>query len=246
MKKNIEIIAEVGINHGGDMQIATDLIWQAKRAGADVVKFQLYDPRKRKDIEEHPWKEVVLNSRITRRQLYQLKEECDKANIEFLASCFDVERVGWCEEIKVKRYKIASKSVYDKELVDAILLTNKPVIISCGMMAEGLPDNIEYENTNLSFLYCISHYPTMLEELNFYSGVRGTNFFKDDYEGFSDHTLGIAASCVAMSLGAVIVEKHITLDKTMDGPDHICSATIDELRFLCNFRGEVERILYEN
>ena len=246
----IEIIAEAGINHNGDMETAKKLIHEAKKAGADVIKFQLYDPRKRPDIEQHPWKDIVLQSRLTKRQLYFLDQECDRADIEFMCSVFDVERVGWLEEIGVKRYKIASKSIHDKELAEAITATGKPVIVSYGMRESGKEtwiDKLTWEkdmSTSLKCLYCVSNYPTALSDIDFYDND-GYSIFDSLAHGFSDHTVGITVSIVAMSLGARIIEKHFTTSRVLSGPDHLLSCEPDELRQLCSFRDDIERILYK-
>lgn len=247
MSRQIEIIAEIGVNHNGDMQVATDLIWQCKRAGADVAKFQLYDPRIRPDINEHKWKDVLLQSRLTKRQVMQLANECQKADIEFMASCFDIERVEWCELVGIKRYKIASKSIYDEELAEAIAKTGKPVIISMGRVNQkiGSPSIERIKQGNICELYCVSSYPAQWEDLAFNIISRGGGFWKFVYDGFSDHTPGITASIVAMGLGAKIIEKHVTLSRTMPGPDHSFSLLPEELAELCQHRDIVERILYK-
>ncbi|KKL56963.1 hypothetical protein LCGC14_2240160 [marine sediment metagenome] len=240
----IFIVAEIGINHGGDLSKAKELIEKAKASGAEAAKFQLYDPRQRPDIEEHPFKEVLLKSKLTKRMLYELKEMCDRNYIEFMCSVFDVERVGWLEEIRVERYKIASKCVYDKELIGEILLTGKDIIVSSGYLdAEiGWPDNLleAWVKQRVSYLYCVSKYPATLKDLD----LRNTVFSPAQYVGYSDHTIGITACLLAMCRGARIIEKHLTLDKMADGPDHILSALPDELELLCKFRDEIERILY--
>lgn len=240
----IIVIAEIGINHQGDLSIAKDLIIAAKKAGADVCKFQLDNPRKRPDIETHPFKEVLLKSKLTKRMLYEIKDICDRNYIEFLCSVFDVERVGWLEEISVRRYKVASKSVYDKELINEILLTGKDIIVSSGMLdaSIGWPDNLlqAWVEQKVSYLYCVSKYPTMLKDLD----LKNMVFSPAQYVGYSDHTIGITACILAMCRGARIIEKHFTKDKLMDGPDHILSALPDELELLCKFRDEIEEILY--
>ena len=241
----IEIIAEIGINHNGNIQIAKEMIQQVSKAGANVAKFQLYDPRKRKGIDDHPWKEVVLQSKLTKRLLYEVKEECDRNQIEFMCSVKDVDKVAWAEEVDMKRYKIASQNIYDYELIEAIQATKKPVIVSMGM----LDDEIEgYFDTwarlmkidNIDFLYCVSKYPAIYEDLGDLSDCMKETL----YNGFSDHTPGITASVVAMSLGAKIIEKHVTMDNNMDGPDHRFSLSMEELSQLCSMRDDIERILY--
>jgi sialic acid synthase SpsE len=230
----MEIIAEIGQNHNGDMDLAKELILAAKECGADVAKFQLFDapslfpPTK-------PWFEYNCKTQLTREKLELLNDICEEANIEFMTSVFDVERVSWCEAINVKRYKVASRSIKDNDVIQAIADTGKPYIASLGMWDgngfPSLPGNL------VGYLYCISKYPTPLEDMHFAS----IDF--DDYAGFSDHSIGITASCVALSRGAKTLEKHFTLDKNMHGPDHKGSMTPDELRAICDFRDDLRKCL---
>uniref|UniRef100_A0A6M3L401 Putative N-acetylneuraminate synthase n=1 Tax=viral metagenome TaxID=1070528 RepID=A0A6M3L401_9ZZZZ len=267
-RKTIDIIAEIGQNFNGDIDLAKEMIKQAANAGANIVKFQLYDPAKRSDIKTHKWADILLQSKITRRQVFLLKDECDKFNVSFLASVFDSERVQWCEDIKMEAYKIASKSIYDVELARAVAVTGKPVILSYGMFKEAdLPSIIlewykDYDkhvrDIKLTKLYCISKYPADLMDMNFmFESGRQLDFidmtvtipvaysiFESDYQGYSDHSIGLTACKTAMSLGARVIEKHLTMDKNMAGPDHIHSCTPDEMADLCKFRDEVEMILY--
>ena len=154
-----------------------------------------------------------------------------------MSSVFDPERMEWCQEIGVKRYKIASRSIYDKELINAIAKTGKDIIASLGMYkGRGFPRI----NTSgkVDFLYCVAKYPTSPEDLDF----RSVDFNR--YTGFSDHTIGIEAALVAMARGAKIIEKHFTLNKKMHGPDHAGSMEPQELRQIVNFSKSFERILY--
>jgi len=154
-----------------------------------------------------------------------------------MTSVFDPERVWWCEEIGVKCYKIASRSIYDKELIDAIARTGKDIIASLGMyQGKEFPKIDTYGKVD--FLYCVSKYPTLPEDLNFLE----VDFNR--YSGFSDHTIGIEAALVAMARGAKIIEKHFTLDKKMHGPDHIISMERQELRQMVEFSRKFEVILY--
>lgn len=243
----IEIIAEIGINHNGDMELAEYMIWKAKEAGANVAKFQIYSPerlldRNHPDLVDH-WG-TILKTELSRDQVRTLKKACDNIGIEFLASVFRPEVVEWTEEIGVKRYKIASRSAYDKELAEAIAATGKPVILSWGHLdyKRGFPVLINWPAAwyRTKHLYCISKYPTALSDLVDFNDLT----FGGRYDGFSDHTKGTIASVVAMSLGAKIIEKHVTYDKTLDGPDHASSITFCELGQLCNMRDQIDEILY--
>jgi len=139
----------------------------------------------------------------------------------------------------VKRYKIASRSIYDKQLINAIAQTGKDIIASLGMYRETDFPHIDTSG-KVDFLYCIAKYPTLLEHLNFLE----VDFNK--YSGFSDHTIGIEAALVAMARGAKIIEKHFTLDKKMYGPDHIISMEPEELRQMVEFSRKFEAILYHS
>jgi sialic acid synthase SpsE len=190
---------------------------------------------------------------LTRREIYFLKDECDKIGIELLFSVFDLDRFKWAEEVNVKRHKIASGMVKDenKELIDAILNTGKETIISYGLFDKRFRDGIHEGQSNIEnylfncpntkHLYCVMEYPTSFDDLHL-----SKETFDNVFDGFSDHTVGISAALTAMALGAKIIEKHFTLDKTMDGPDHICSAEFSELAMICKIRDDIEKILYKS
>jgi len=233
-----KVIVECGHNFNGDLKLAGEMIREAKKAGAKTVKFQIYDTDKL-GIKEKYGLEVYKDlkmSELTFADVRALKSVCDVVDMEFFASVFDVERVSWCEEINMNKYKIASRSIHDRELIDAICDTRKDVIASLGMWnEEGLPDI----NTsgNVDFLYCIANYPASFKEVNL-------PFFGDKYSGFSDHTVGILASLVAVSRGAKIIEKHFTLDKKMYGYDQRSSIEPYELSELIRKINLIEEILY--
>ena len=218
-------IAEIGLNHNGNLDLCFEMIKQAKQAGADIVKFQL------------GWRDKPgeINC-IDKDWLKKLKAWCDYFNIEFMSSIITFDAFGMIKEVKPNRYKIASRTLKDNfELAKAIVAEGKETIVSLGMW-DGA-DFPKIDGKAISFLYCISKYPTPLEDVN----LRYVDFNK--YTGFSDHTIGITAPCVAMSRGAKIIEKHFTLDKQMHGPDHECSMTPTELKQICQFRDELERCL---
>jgi N-acetylneuraminate synthase/N,N'-diacetyllegionaminate synthase len=225
----IEIIAEIGQNHNGDMGLAFELINAAKESGADVAKFQLYDASNLFSRKNNEWFEYNCKTELKQDQINILAEECSRVGIEFMASVFDVERIKWLEDVGVRRYKVASRSIGDMALIKAIAATGKPLLISLGMWHESNFPSIEADG-GVGFLYCISSYPALLDELHF-----GEVDF-ERYVGFSDHTIGIHASQIALARGASILEKHFTLDKKMYGPDHAGSMTPNELHDLNTFR----------
>jgi N,N'-diacetyllegionaminate synthase len=236
--QKILIIAEIGQNHNGDMEIARKLISVAREEGADIAKFQLYEV----DTIFPPsfeWYQEAKEAQLTREQVRELADWCREAGIEFMASVFDIERVAWCEEIGMRRYKIASRSINDKQLIDAVAGTGKDIIASLGMYQGKKFPRIDTRG-RVDFLYCVARYPTLPQDLDF-----GQVDFKK-YSGFSDHTIGIEAALVAMARGARIIEKHFTLDKKMHGPDHAGSMEPQELRQIVEFARRFESILYHS
>jgi len=249
----IEVISEIGINHNGDMSRAIEMIHVSKECGADVAKFQIYDPEWLLDENDSDLRDcwdMILKTKLTRQWVELLKGECDSVGIEFFASVFRPEVVEWTEEIGMRRYKIASRSIYDKELAEAIAATGKPVIISYGMVKEGkVPAIVEIlgMDERLKHLYCVAEaeYPTPFEKFRFFTSEGQSIFGPLGYDGFSDHSVGIMASIVAMYFGALIIEKHFTLNKQLPGPDHTCSVTPSELKLLCKVRRNWSEVLLQ-
>ena len=232
----MEIIAEIGQNHNGDMRLALELINAAKENGADVAKFQIYDASKLFPKENNKWYEYNCKTELSRDQVELLANECKKVDIEFMASAFDEKRVSWLNEVEVRRFKIASRSIFDKDLINRIISTGKPIIVSLGNWFEkDFP--CFGENVDVGFLYCISKYPTPLKDLE----LSKIDFKK--FIGFSDHSVGLTAAFAAFSLGAQIIEKHFTINRNMYGPDHRGSMTPNELQQLNQFRNELTQCL---
>lgn len=249
LDRPITIIAEIGINHNGDMGLAEEMIKSAKLCGADVAKFQIYLPgrdgltevSRRTSVIKANW-DAIKATELSFGDVCYLKNRCDDNNIEFLASVFHPDRVMWTEKIGMKWYKIASCSVYNRALAQAIAVTGKPIILSWGYYEpqKGYPVLIDHPAAwaRTKHLYCVSKYPTALNDLDL-----NENTFKGRYTGYSGHTISITAPIVAMVLGATIIEKHFTLDKTQPGPDQAGSMEPAELCQLCDIRDEIEVIL---
>ena len=228
------IIAEIGLNHNGDMSLAKCLINEAKSAGADIAKFQFFD------ISEYfgpdfEWYEECMAARINFQQASELKSHCDSLDIEFMASAFNLEGVKWCMDLNVKRIKIASRCIGQDDLIQSISESNKDIIVSLGFWEKDELPKISTK-ANLDFLYCISKYPTMPSDLDF-SKID----FLSKYSGFSDHTIGVDASLIALARGAKILEKHFTLSTTMHGPDHSGSCTPNQLKEIVDFARRCEK-----
>lgn len=232
------IIAEIGINHNGNINLAHELIRQAKVCGANIVKFQFYDPNKifgpKGTYPDKKNYEFALTVEFGLDEAKKLKKWCDEEGIEFMASVFDIERFEWMEALGVKRHKIASRALQDRELCKKIIDTQKETFVSLGFWE---PKEAPYKNKNFRYLYCVPKYPCDFKDLHLPESFSGSI-----YQGFSDHSIGIAASLVAVGRGAKIIEKHFTLNKGLAGPDHICSVTPEELRILTVSAREMERI----
>ena len=232
------VIAEIGINHNGRVDLAHELIRQARMAGADVAKFQFYDPHKIFGPQgSHPNADALAHAlavQFGRDHAKQLKAWCDEEGIEFMASVFDLERFEWMEALGVRRHKIASRAVENGELCRRILHTGQETFISLGFWDRpGVP----FDAPNARYLYCVPKYPAE------YGDIRlPRSFAESPYDGFSDHTIGIEASLVAIGRGARVIEKHFTLNKGLPGPDHVCSATPDELSTLCRYSRLMEKL----
>lgn len=232
----MEIIAEIGQNHNGDIDLAMEMIEAAKANGADVVKFQVYDAKKLFPKDGNIWFDYNCKTELKRDDVKLLAKKCQSVGVEFMTSVFDIERIGWLEDVGVKRYKVASRSVYDVALLARLCLTEKPLIVSLGMWKGMEFPKIESRG-GVDFMHCVSNYPADLEDVK----LSKIDFSK--YIGLSDHTIGITTAIAAFSRGAKIVEKHFTLDKGMYGPDHACSMTPGELKILSEVRYELTRLL---
>ena len=232
------IIAEIGINHNGSIDLAHELIRQARIAGADIAKFQFYDPHKIFGPQGPFPNAEALTQALTVQfgfdHAKQLKTWCDQEGIEFMASAFDLERFGWTETLGVRRHKIASRAAQDRELCERILGSGQDTFVSLGFW-QG--DGIPYPHPNAKYLYCVPKYPCPYEDLDL-----PRSFGASIYEGFSDHTIGIEAALVAVGRGARVIEKHFTLNKGLPGPDHVCSATPDELAELSRLARLMEKV----
>ena len=225
------IIPECGHNHFGNIELAKLMIEEAKNCGAEIVKFQLYDTNKIKKFYQSRYAELKF-SELTFEDVKKLKEHCDKVGIEFMASAFDIERVRWLEELGVKRHKIASRSIRDEELIKAMERTKKPIIASLGNWNDIILPKIK----KAQFLYCISEYPAYIVE-----GQFPNSFNNNGIVGFSDHTIGCYWAREAIKRGAIIIEKHFTLDKKLPGHDMKGSMEPYELRDLITYAKQIER-----
>lgn len=223
-------VAEIGLNYDGNLDLAYELIRQAKLAGADIAKFQF-------GWRSEPGEINHMNAERATR----LKSWCDYVGIEMLASIFTEEALGWAHHINLGRYKIASRTVVDDPaLCKRILAEGKPTYVSLGMWErEGFPFG-DPDGTNLHYLYCRSKYPTAPQDL-----IDMPECFEPQgYYGYSDHFQGIEACLLAIARGAQYIEKHFTLNKTSQViRDHVVSTTPEELSQLARLGKPLARLV---
>lgn len=235
-------IAEIGINHNGDIQKALELIDASKLAGCDAVKFQKRTPELAvpKDawdkVRDTPWgrmKYIDYKKKIEfeKKEYDIIDKYCKKIGIIWTASCWDLQSVKFIEKYNVKFHKVPSACITDINLLKELKKTNKPIIISTGMSTETQIDRAVKTITQkkLSIMHCNSSYPAPNSQLNlrYIEKLRGK--YKKSVIGYSGHEVNLTTSVAAVVLGAKIIERHITLDKSMWGTDQ--QASIEPLGF---------------
>lgn len=250
------IIAEAGVNHNGDISLAKKLIDVAKDAGADAVKFQTFHAKdivtlvsRKADYQyrakEKTQYEMLKNLELTFDEFQKLKKYCDIKCIEFISTPYDIRSVKFLNEIGVNKFKISSADIINKPLIETIAKTKKQIILSTGMATLGEIERAislinDFGNEDLILLHCTTSYPTPYEQVN----MNILDTLKKAFGlpvGYSDHTLGIEIPIMAVSNGANIIEKHLTLDRTMEGPDHFASLEPDGLKKMVEAIRNVEK-----
>lgn len=243
------IIAEAGVNHNGDIEIAKKLIVSAAEAGADVVKFQSFITGKSISITapkaeyqkvatgtDETQFEMVKRLELSRSDHEILIEECRVNKIGFLSTAFDCESFDMLVELGLDMIKIPSGELTNLPFLRYITRLGKPVILSTGMAGLGDIENaidvIETSGTprgNITLLHCTTEYPTPMQDVN----LKAMASMRDAFGvavGYSDHTSGIEVPIAAVAMGAILIEKHFTLDRSMPGPDHKASIEPQELK----------------
>lgn len=232
------IIAEIGINHGGDLKLAKKLIHSAARAGADAVKFQTYITDKRVS-KNSPIYHVLRKCELPFEAFKELKAYSDEKGVLFFSTPFDDESVDYLESISTCLYKIASFDVTNNSLLRKISKTGKPIILSVGMSTiEDIKTAlaiIKTPKSRIALLHCISAYPTNEKDANIGAIRSLISSFPDIVIGHSDHTNDILVPLYAVAAGAQIIEKHYKLSEGMDCVD--ASVSISEHKFSELVRG---------
>jgi N,N'-diacetyllegionaminate synthase len=262
MKNKTFIIAEAGVNHNGSIEIAKKMIEVAKECGADAIKFQTfkaekvisrYAPKaeyqKQTTGEIDSQLEMVKKLELSFDDFIALKEYCDKLNIMFLSTPFDFESIDFLNDLGLEIFKIPSGEITNLPYLEKIGKLGKKVILSTGMADLGeIEDALDIltscgtKKEDITILHCNTEYPTPYEDVNLLAMLTIKEAFKVKV-GYSDHTLGIEVPIAAVALGASVIEKHFTLDKNMEGPDHKASLEPHELKAMIDAIRNIEKAL---
>lgn len=258
--QRVFIIAEAGINHNGNIEIAKKLVDVASEAGADAVKFQSFKAEKlvsrnakkaeyqknTTDKSESPL-DMLKRLELDFKNHKELISYCGKRNIIFLSSPFDLESIDLLNRLGVEIFKIPSGEINNLPYLRKIGKLKKKVILSTGMstldeIKDALDILRENGTTDIIVLHCNTEYPTRVEDVNLRAMETIRRTFNIEV-GYSDHTLGIEVPIAAVAMGAAVIEKHFTLDKNMEGPDHKASLEPNELREMVRAIRNIERAL---
>ena len=241
------VIAEAGINHNGNLEIAKHMIEQASTTGIDAIKFQTLLPDELFSNESNPdLFALVKQWSLSKQDHIVLKKYAEKRNLDFISTPIGKKTSNILHEIRCKAIKLASADLTNFELIKHISTFKIPIIISTGMstMSEifSAVKFLSSQNSNFCLLHCTAAYPTPIDEAN----LVNISYFQKIFSvpiGYSDHTLGNDACCTAVSLGATIIEKHFTLDKNMDGPDQKLSADVTDFKNLVTRIRQIEQMM---
>jgi N,N'-diacetyllegionaminate synthase len=263
MKQRVLIIAEAGVNHNGDIKLAKQLIDVAAEAQVDYVKFQTFKAEKltsksavkaqyqmdnAADKTETQY-EMLKRLELSEDQHLELMTYCQEKGVTFLSTGFDLESLDDLNRLGIDRFKVPSGELTNLPYLRRIASFGKPVILSTGMadmqeVGEALAvfDAAGIDRNQLTVLHCNTEYPTPMEDVN----LRAMQTMAEEFGvnvGYSDHTLGIEVPIAAVAMGATVIEKHFTLDRTMEGPDHKASLEPEELKAMVTAIRHIEQAL---
>jgi N,N'-diacetyllegionaminate synthase len=260
MKKNVIIIAEAGVNHNGNYDNAIKLIQLAANAGADYIKFQTFKADKLVTKEANLAEYQKKNGENSENNQYEMLKKLElplewypnlinyshSLGIKFLSTGFDEESIDFLESLNIDLYKIPSGELTNRPLIEHIAKKGKPVILSTGMSymfeikaALEVIEKSGISRRDITILHCNTEYPTPFENVN----LLAMQAIKSEFNiniGYSDHTLGIEVPIAAVALGAMVIEKHFTLDKNLPGPDHKASLDPNELKSMVSAIRNIE------
>ena len=244
--EGVFVIAEAGVNHNGSLENAKKLVLAAKESGADAVKFQTFktenlvtaDAEKAKyqkeTTDDGSQFEMLKKLELSYDEFIEVKEFCDEQDIKFISTAFDLDSVEFLHGLEMDLWKIPSGEITNYPYLEKIAKYNQPMILSTGMASfeeiKEAKDLIrKYNDNELVILHCTTAYPTELKDVN----LKVMEEIKKEFNvsvGYSDHTIGIDVPIASTAIGATVIEKHFTLDKEMEGPDHRASLDPKELK----------------
>ena len=262
MNKHVIIIAEAGVNHNGSLELAKALVDEAKKAGADYVKFQTSTPEKVISVfaEQAEYQkantgtqesqlDMVRKIMLSLEEFRPLKEYCDKVGIKFMSTPFDLDAIDFLATFEMDYMKIPSGEITNLPYLRKIAKLGMPVILSTGMSRIGeIEDALNIlidggvKREDIILLHCNTEYPTPYEDVN----LKAMLTLRDTFGvrvGYSDHTKGIEVPIAAVAMGAEVIEKHFTLDHNLPGPDHVASLEPDELKAMVDAIRHIEKAI---
>jgi N,N'-diacetyllegionaminate synthase len=254
---SVYVIAEAGVNHNGSLKLAKQLVNAAKEAGADCIKFQTFisknivsknaakaEYQKKQINTEESQYDMLKNLELSFDEFFELSEYCKLNDIEFLSTAFDLDSIDFLNKIGMKRWKIPSGEITNLPYLIKIAKLGSPIILSTGMSTMEDIHNAVAILTNggageITILHCTTEYPAPYKDVN----LKAMKTIQQEFNikiGYSDHTKGIEVPIAAVALGATVIEKHFTLNKDMEGPDHKASLEPEELRNMVNSIRNIE------
>lgn len=257
---SVYIIAEAGVNHNGSFDLACRLVDAVKRAGADCIKFQTFisknlvshnaqkaDYQKASTGKTDSQLEMIKKLELSFSDFEKLKGYCENVGIRFLSTPFDLESIAFLDTLDMPFWKVPSGEITNLPYLLAIAKTKKPVVMSTGMCEmDEIQAAMDVLKTNgapaITLLHCNTEYPTPFEDVNLNAMKTMREHFGVDV-GYSDHTKGIEVPIAAVALGATVIEKHFTLGRNMEGPDHKASLEPDELTVMVTCIRNIEKAL---
>lgn len=258
--KHVCVIAEAGVNHNGSLEIAKKLVHKAKESGADYIKFQTFVPDKlashlahKADYQKRATDggqsqlQMLEKLALTYDDFHKLKICCKELGIGFISTPYDLDSIDFLESLGMDFWKVPSGEVTDLPYLEKIAKTGWDVVVSTGMCEiKEIWDAVKILQENgagrITLLHCNTEYPTPFEDVNL-NAMRTMHDVFNLEIGYSDHTKGIEVSVAAAALGATIIEKHFTLDRNMEGPDHSASLEPNELTAMITSIRNIEKAL---
>lgn len=257
---SVYIIAEAGVNHNGSLELAKKMVDIAKNAGANCIKFQTFiakniasknarkaEYQKQQTDSDENQLDMLRKLELSFDEFIELNEYCKLKKIEFISTAFDFDSIDFLNTLNMKKWKVPSGEITNLPYLMKIAKLNKPVILSTGMSTmEEIRAALSVLQQNgsgeITVLHCTTEYPTPFEDVNL-TAMKAINSEFGVPVGYSDHTRGIEIPIAAVAIGATVIEKHFTLDRNMEGPDHSASIEPDELKAMVSAIRNVEKAI---